>query len=146
MKRSRFSWRGLFIVTALVGLSGSICPQFADQPQLATMMIYFPGNDTVIVNIEDGMVQSGPAEIFGNTDIQVEFFAANGEPDGRLTELNYRVDVTPADTNLMTFTRFSGFSGTLNKKASGATSATFGLWNISTGAYLFQWPIDINIY
>lgn len=146
MKRSRISWRGLFIVAALVGLSGSVCPDFSSQPALATMLIYFPGNDTVIVNIEDGMVQSGPAEIFGDTDISVEFFAANGEPDGRLTELAYRVDVTPADTTLLTFTRFSGFSGTLNKKGGGSTSIMFGLFNLTTGAYLFQWPIDINIY
>ena len=146
MKRSRFSWRGLFIIGALVGLSGSICPNLADLPNLATMLIYFPGNDTVIVNIEVGMVQSGPAEIFGNTDISVELFAANGEPDGRLTELTHRIDVTPADTSLLAFTRATGFSGTLIKKGNGPTSATFGLFNIATGQYLFQWPIDINIY
>ena len=145
MTRSRFSWRGLFIGAALVGLSGSVCPEFQSLPQLAYMVVYFPG-DSVIVNLEDGAVESGPAEIYDSTAISIMLFAANGEPDGRLTELVYRLDVTPADTNLMTFTRFSGFSGTLNKKGAGATSAVLGLWNISTGAYLFEWPIDINIY
>ena len=144
MKRSRLSWRGLFIVTALIGTSGSVCPEFQSLPELAYMVVYFPG-DSVIVNIEDGMVESGPAEMYDTTDISIMLFAGNGEPDSRLTELVYRLDVTPADTTMLTFSRFSGFSGTLNKKAAGSTSAVFGLWNITTGAYLFQWPIDINI-
>ena len=142
MTRSPFRRQGLLIAAAMIGLSGAICPDLGPDPDLATMMIFLPGNDTVIVDLGSGQVESGPIAMFDDINVSVEFYASNGEPDGRVTELRFRVDITPDDSTIVTFTRANGFAGTLIKHATGTTSLRFALFNLETQANEFAWPVE----
>jgi hypothetical protein len=91
------------------------------------------------------MVSSGPIEIFGNVDFTAEFFAPSGQPDSRVTEARYRLDVTPANTGVVTFARGTPFSGTLNKVASGSTTIEFALYEFAAGGNLVSFTAPINV-
>jgi hypothetical protein len=146
MARSPHLRRTFVIGALLAGLFGGIaCEELDDDPQLAFMLIYLPGNDTVIVDIESGVVESGPITMFGNVDFSAEFFAANGQPDSRVTEARFRLDVTPTNMGVITFSRVTPFSGTLNKVSVGETQVSFALFNLETQMREFDLPVDASV-
>jgi len=146
MKLSFLPRRGFLIAATVVGLTTAVACSELGPVSLATMMIYLPGNDTVLVDIESGAVESGPIEMFGTVDFSTEFFANDGTPDSRITEVNYRLDVTPANPALVTFTRVTQFAGTLNKVAGGgSTEIAFALFSLETQEYLFDWSVPVTI-
>ena len=146
MKQSLLPRRGFLVAAAVAGLATAVaCFDEVGPINLATMMIYLPGNDTVLVDIESGAVESGPIEMFGDVDFSTEFFATDGTPDSRITEVNYRLDVTPANTGLVTFTRVTQFSGSLNKLGTGTTEISFALFSLEAQEYLFDWSVPVSI-
>lgn len=146
MKLSILPRRGFLIAAAVAGLTTAVACMELGPVSLSTMMIYLPGNDTVLVDIESGAVESGPIEMFSSVDFATEFFASDGTPDSRITEVNYRLDVTPANPSLVTFTRVTQFSGSLNKVAgAGNTDITFALFSLETQEYLFSWAVPVSI-
>ncbi len=145
MKLAFLPRRGFLIAAAVAGITTAVACSSVGPIDLATMMIYLPGNDTVLVDVASGSVESGPIEMFGNVDFQTEFFALDGTPDSRITENLYRLDVTPANPAMVTFTRITQFSGTLNKLTDGSTSINFALFSLETQEYLFDWAVPVVI-
>ena len=146
MLGSRFGRRWTLIGALLVlGAGTNGCEVNSLEPEIETMMLHFPGNDTVFVDITNGMITSGPIAIFSDADFFAEFFANDGTPDGRVTEARFRLDVTPNNTSLVTFSRTTGFSGTLHKVATGNTQIRFALHALETDTDMFVSFIDIEI-
>jgi hypothetical protein len=146
MKLSKLSRRGLFVAAAFAALSGAIaCEELGRDPQLSTMMLYFPGGDTVLVDIESGVVSSGPITMFSDVDFSAEFFAGDGTPDSRVTEVRFRLDLVPANPAIVSFTRVTQFSGSLNKLGTGTTNIRFALYNLETMQNEFDLPVDVEI-
>jgi len=149
MVRSRIGRpRRLVAGVMLLGLAiGGAClgGRLGPEPEVATMLLLFPGNDTVFVDIGSGDITSGPIETFSDADFTAEFFADDGTPDSRVTEQRFRLDVTPANTGIVTFTRGSAFSGTLHKVATGSTQIAVALVNIAESRNLFLFNIPVNV-
>ncbi len=139
-------WKRMGALLLLLAAGAACQEELGPEPEIATVMLYFPGNDTVFFDVESGIVSSGPIEIFGNADFTVGFFAPNGQPDERVTEARYRLDVTPANTGVVTFARGTSFSGTLNKVASGSTTIEFAVYEFAVSGNLvtFTAPINVN--
>jgi hypothetical protein len=115
-------------------------------PQVATLMLLFPGNDTVFFDIASGAVSSGPIGIFANADFSAQFLLPGGTPDPRVTEALFRLDVTPVNTGIVTFTRDTPFSGALNKVSPGNTEIVFALVRIANAVNEFAATIPIEVY
>lgn len=119
--------------------------QLGPEPEVATLVLLFPGNDTVLVDIESGVVTSGPITIFDTVDFTAQFFTSGGTPDFRVTEGTFRLDVTPADTTIVTFSRAGSFDGTINKKTTGTTTIAFALLRIAAGTNEFNRSVAIEV-
>lgn len=132
----------LMLMFAGVACSGG---RLGPDPEVATLMLHFPGNDTVFVDIASGVVTSGPIAIFNTVDFTAQFFAADGTPDGRVTDARFRLDVTPANTGIVTFTRGGSFDGTINKVTNGTTNIAFALVRIAEGTNEFNRSVAIEV-
>jgi hypothetical protein len=134
------------MLVSLAGGGGCLGGLTGTDPEVATLFLLFPGADTVMVDISSGQVSSGPITMFSTIDFTAEFFADDGTPDTRVTETAFVLNVVPLNTGVVTFTRGSSFSGTLNKVAGGTTEITFALVKRSNNANLFSWnvPVEVN--
>lgn len=130
---------GLAATVACMDTTGSTVPNFK------YLYVILPGNDTVKVDTESGDVTPGPITIFGDTDFGGEFWTADGFVDPRVSGTAYRLDVTPANTGLVTFERLGPFSGTLHKVAQGSTTAQFSLVRLADAVILFNTSVPIEI-
>lgn len=137
---------GAMLVAFAIGSSCQVAGTGGSEPEVATLILLFPGDDSVIVDIASGDVLSGPITIFGNVDFTAQFFAEDGTPDERVTDARFRLDVTPANTAIVTFTRAASFSGSFNKIANGETEVMFALVNIAAARNEFarSAPISVN--
>lgn len=134
----------LFAVAAGSGCmqGGSLGPD----PEVAFLYLIFPGNDTVFVDVRSGVITSGPiSTLTTSVDFSAEFFASNGTPDGRVVEGTYRLDVTPANTGIVTFFRSTSFAGTLNKVSAGSTEILFTLVHVPDAENLFARSVPITV-
>lgn len=139
--------RSIIGMAALLIAGGMACEEtLSGDPEIATIMFLFPGNDTVFVDVGSGSITSGPILIFGDAEFRAEFFGPEGTPDSRVTETRFRLDVTPQNTGVVTFTRATQFSGTLHKVMTGSTEITFSLYNIENAIVdlMYTVPIDVN--
>lgn len=142
-RRARITVGTLLLALALSGacVEGTLDPT----PNVATLVLLFPGNDSVRVDIESGDVTSGPIGVVSSATFTAEFFASDGTPDMRVTELGFRLDVTPANTGIVTFDRTTPFAGTLNKVSTGTTQITFALIDRASGAALFSCVVPAQV-
>lgn len=128
--------------------AGSGCMQggsLGPDPEVAFLYLVFPGNDTVFVDVRSGVVTSGPIALLNTVDFAAEFFAANGTPDGRVVEGTYRLDVTPTNTGIVTFSRSTSFAGTLNKVTTGDTEILFTLVHVPAAENVFARSVPITV-
>lgn len=125
---------------------GCTTASLGPEPDVVTLLLLFPGNDSVLVDIESGVVTSGPISIFSNTDFEALFLLEGGSADFRVVEADFRLDVTPANTGIVTVSRSGGpWTGTLNKVVAGNTTIAFALVRIATGAFEFNRSVDIEV-
>jgi hypothetical protein len=130
-----------------VGCDETVVPP--PEPEVATMRLIFPSlNDTVFVTIDPWTVTSGPITISANTAFTAQFLKDDGTPETLVTDAEFRLDVTPANTGFVTFTRSGAFAGTLNRVAAGSTTIEFALFHLE--AMHHEWgegqnvPITVN--
>lgn len=133
----------MLLPLALAG--GCVVGTGGTEPAVATLLLLFPGNDTVFVDIGSGVVTSGPITTFSTVDFTAEFFAENGTPDGRVTDARFRLDVTPTNTSIVTFTRVGSFSGRLNKVTTGDTQIAFALVELAAARNVFARSVAISV-
>lgn len=149
MAHVHIEWRRLRVAGALIFTlafgGGCVEGTLGPNPEVATLILLFPGNDTVFFDIGSGVVSSGPIGMFNNVDFNAQFFADDGTPDERVTEALFRLDVTPANTGIVTFTRATPFSGALNKVSVGNTQIVFALVRIANGTNEFAATIPIQV-
>jgi len=129
---------------AVTACSDTVEPE--EEPEVATMRLIF-GNQTVNVNAATGAVTGGPVVIpVGNTTVRAEFFLSNGQPEPLVTASLFRLDVSPANTALVTFARTGAFSGTLSGLVSGqSTAVTFELFHLEENHGEFDWPVTVTV-
>ena len=150
MARVHIEWRRLRVACAmlfaLVFGGGCVDPSLGSDQEIATLMLLFPGSDTVFFDIASGVVSSGPIGMFTDVDFTAQFLLEGGAPDPRVTEASFRLDVTPANTGIVTFTRATPFSGALNKVSPGNTQIVFALVRLASGANEFAATVPIEVY
>lgn len=140
------AWKRMGVLMLVLAFGAACDEEMGTEPDVATVMLHFPGNDTVFFDVLSGMLTSGPIEIFDDVDFSVQFFTADGQVEGRVTDARFRLDVTPANTSIVTFLRGTSFSGSLVKVTNGSTTIDFGLYDLQAGANLvsFTAPIDVQ--
>jgi len=150
MAHGHIEWRRLRVACAmlfaLVFGGGCVEGSLGPDPEVATLLLLFPGNDTVLFDISSGVVSSGPIAMFTNVDFTAQFLLEGGTPDPRVTEALFRLDVTPANTGIVTFTRATPFSGALNRVSVGNTQIVFALVRVASGANEFAATVPIEVY
>lgn len=136
------------VALLLLGLGAIACedPVLVGDPEIKTLNIVLPGNDTVFVDTETGVVTSGPITILANTDFSAEFLMRDGVRDPRISELAHRLDVVSQNTGFVTFTQATPFSGTFNRVAPGTTTIRFTLVRLSDAGPIFTVTAPIEVY
>jgi hypothetical protein len=134
------------VASLAIGVACEDDPIVEPEPEVATLRIIFPSlNDTVFVDVETGTVTSGPITIAATTAFTTQFRKADGSTEGLVTGADFRLDVTPANTGIVTFTRSGAFAGSLNKVAAGATTITFALFHLAEAHNEFERPVSITV-
>jgi hypothetical protein len=131
-----------------LGLVASACldQTLTGDPQLKTFYIIMPGNDTVAIDVASGNVTSGPMEIFADASVSGEFFMENEAPDPRVTPQDHQLNMTPANTSIVTFTREGPFNGTFQRVGPGTTTVQFTLIRVSDQTTLFNLSAPIEVH
>jgi hypothetical protein len=141
--------RSLVTVLLVAGAAIAACddstPPPAPEPEVATLRLVIGGTDTVSVDVATGVVTSGPITIAATTTFMAEFLLANGQPEPLVTDAEFRLDVTPANPGVVTFSRTSAFAGTLNKVSAGATTINFALYHLEEMHNEFDRPVPITV-
>lgn len=142
-RQTRIAVGTLLLAVALASacVEGSLDPT----PDVATLLLLFSGNDTVMVDVESGSVTSGPIGVVSSAAFTAEFFASDGTPDMRVTEVGFQLNVTPANAGIVTFDRTTPFAGTLNKVSAGSTQITFALIDRESGEALFSCVVPAQV-
>ena len=137
---------GAVLVLGVAAAAACTNPTLTGDPQIKTLYVLLPGNDTVKVDTRSGDVTPGPITLFGNADFSGEFFTEDGVPDARVTELDYRLDVTSNNTGLVTFARTTQFTGMLQRVAQGNTTIRFTLVRLSDAQIFFNLTVPIEVH
>src|SRR5688572_27945486 len=85
-----------------------------EEPEVAVMRLTV-GSQTINVNAETGAVTGGPIIIAtggSGTTLSATFLRDDGQPDPLVVTADFRLDATPANTAIVTFTRTGSFAGT----------------------------------
>jgi hypothetical protein len=115
------------------------------EPDVATLRLLIGTNDTVLVS-DNGTVTSGPIAINANTTISAQWLKADGTPETIVTDAVFQLNVIPANSGVVTFTRTSAFAGTLNRVSAGSTTIQFSLFHIAEGHEDFgPFPVSITV-
>jgi hypothetical protein len=115
------------------------------EPEVATLRLLIGTNDTVLVS-DNGTVTSGPIAISANTTISAQWLKADGTPETIVTDAVFQLNVIPANSGVVTFTRTSAFAGTLNRVSAGSTTIQFSLFHIAEGHEDFgPFPVSITV-
>jgi hypothetical protein len=145
---AKFTVVRLLTALAVAGFIAAACddpPAPEPEPEVATLRLIIGGTDTVLVNTATGAVVSGPITIAANTDFTAQFLKADSTPETIVTDADFRLDVTPASTAIVTFTRSSAFAGTLNKVTAGSTNISFALFHLEEQHNEFDHPVPITV-
>jgi hypothetical protein len=134
-------------IAVVLGLGGLACsnPNSGPDPQLKWLAVLMPGFDTVLVDVESGD-PSGPITLFSSADFSAEFYTATRELDPRVIEQTFRLDVTPADTGIVKFSRVGQFTGSLNKIATGNTTIRFTLVRLADTQTFFNLTVPTEVH
>jgi hypothetical protein len=142
VRRTRLS--GYFVLPLIVALSAlAACeddPVEPEEPEIGTMRLLV-GSQTLTFT-EGG----GPTTLSisgASTPISATFLDADGAAL-TLDAVEFELRIIPANTNVLTFTRTSAFSGTLNRVAAGTTLVEVGAYHNIEGHYDFG-EFDISI-
>jgi hypothetical protein len=139
---------GRLTALAMLGILATACDDPAappPEPEVATLRLIIGGNDTVLVNTENGNVVSGPITIAANTAFTAQFLKADSTAETLVNDTEFRLDVTPANTGVVTFTRSSAFAGMLNKVTAGSTTINFALFHLAEQHNEFDHPVSITV-
>jgi hypothetical protein len=135
----------LLLALTAAGCNDSGTEPDDDEPNVATMRLTV-GQQTINVNARTGAVTGGPIVIpVGNTAVSAQFLLDNGQPDPVATSASFRLDVDPANTQVVTFARTSAFAGTLQGLQAGSTTILFGLFHLGEGHEEFEWPVPVQV-
>jgi hypothetical protein len=130
------------IVVTTVGLACDEA-EVEPEPEVATLRLVLGGSTTVDINAETGA--GGPIVISGSTSFSAQFLKVDGSPETLVTDADFRLDVTPTNTAIVTFTRSGAFAGTFNKVSTGSTTITFALYHLEEMHDEFSWPVPITV-
>lgn len=136
---------GAMLAALAIGVGCADDPIVEPEPEVAILRLIFPGPDTVFVDVATGVVTSGPIAIAANTAFTSQFIKLDGTPETLVTDAEFRLDVTPANAAVVTFTRSSAFAGTLNKVAAGSTTINFALYHLVEAHNEFDRPVAITV-
>jgi hypothetical protein len=137
---------GVMLAALAFGAACEDDPVIEPEPEVATLRLIFPSlNDTVFVDVGTGTVTSGPITIAANTAFNAQFIKDDGTPETLVTDADFQLNVTPANTGVVTFTRASAFAGTLNKVSAGSTSINFALFHLAEAHNEFDRPVAITV-
>lgn len=117
-----------FALAAALVMAG--CKEDADEePDIATLRI-MAGTQTITIS-DNGTVTGGPLTVTVGTAraITATALKADGMPETRVTDAEFRLDVTPG-AGTLTFTRTGPFAGNLNASAAGSTTISVQLFHI----------------
>jgi hypothetical protein len=137
---------GLMFALGLAGTAACTSNVLSGDPDIATMYVVLPGNDTVTVNTETGEVTPGAITIVGDTDFSTAFFTEDGVPDGRVTETDYILEIAITNTSFVTFLRDGAFTGTFDKIAPGSTDGVFTLRRYSDNLNVMTVTVPIDVF
>jgi hypothetical protein len=143
----RGAWVPGILAVLVIGVACDDDEPVEPEPEVAVFRLIFPGAvpDTVFVDAETGAVTSGPITISVNSAFTAQFLKDDGTPETIVNDASFRLDVTPTNTAIVTFTRTSPFSGTLNKVTTGSTSISFALFHLEEMHNEFSWPVPITV-
>jgi hypothetical protein len=132
----------MFLMTATVAACKESTGEDEDEPEVATMRLTV-GSQTVTV-AENGTVTGGPLRIAtANQTLTAQFLKADGTVEGRVSEAEFRLEVTGATG--ITFTRQSGFVGSIRGAAAGTTTVNFGLLHVEENHVDFgPFPVQVQ--
>lgn len=137
---------GGLLAALAIGAACEDDPLAPPEPEVATLRLVFASlNDTVFVNTANGVVTSGPITIAANTAFTAQFLKADGTPEGLVTDAEFRLDVVPANTGVVTFARSSAFAGTLTKVTAGSTTINFALFHLAEAHNEFDHNVAITV-
>lgn len=138
--------RGAMLAALVIGVGCEDDPIVEPEPEVATLRVIFPSlNDTVFLDVATGNVTSGPITIAANTAFTTQFIKLDGTQEALVTDATFRLDVTPANAAVVTFTRTSAFAGTLIKVAAGGTTLNFALFHLVEAHNEFDRPVAITV-
>ena len=137
--------RPLRAVPLMLGLTlaESACDDTEEpqEPAVVTMRLTVGAQ---VIDVTEGTVTGGPIVINGNTNLSATFLKADGSVETLVTADEFELRVTPANTNLVTFTRTGAFAGTLNRVAAGGTQLEVALFHLIEQHEDFG-PVDVAI-
>src|SRR5262245_34420350 len=105
------------------------------------------GNQTITVS-NTGTVTGGPITIARPTapTLSASFLNAAGSQDPVAHGGSFQLNATPDNASILTFTRTSGFVGTLTGVARGSTNLTISLFHITGGDNDFgPFPVPVTV-
>ncbi len=119
-----------YAAVLLLSLVAAACKESTepdDEPEVASMRLTV-GSSTVTV-AENGQVTGGPLRITtANQTITADFLKADGSVESRVTDAEFRFDITGGTG--VTFTRTGAFAGTIRGAAAGTTTVTVSLFHL----------------
>jgi hypothetical protein len=139
-----------FAALVLTAIAFSACDddpvEVEEEPEIAALRLTV-GTQVVTVDAEFGTVTGGPILIsVGNANISAVPIDENGEVMADVTAAEFRFDVVSDDTGVVTFSRTSGFAGTLNGVAAGQTSIDVSLFHLEEMHNDFgEFPVPVTV-
>ena len=140
----RLRMRTLVIAGLMVGVSGLACEALDGEPNATGTMVLGFGAYNVTVQIPAGTTTD---QIVLDADVTfgASFYTGDGEPDERVAEPRFRLDVAALDTTFVRVVPGTAFSGTLQPKAPGATEIHFSLYDSEIDGYAWNAAVPITV-
>ena len=143
---SRFQLGRRALVVGLIGgLAGAGCAGLDDVGNGTGTMVLGFGTYSVTVTIPAAEVMGGPIVLDADVTFGASFFTGDGEPDERVMEPRFRLDVAAVDTTYVRVLPGTAFSGTLQPKAPGSTEIHFSLYDSDISGYSFTAVVPITV-
>ena len=138
--------RPVIALSLLLGIAGcdeSTPPE--EEPEVVTMRLTV---GTSSVEVEGGTVTGGPLMVpAGNATLTVEWLRADGTADPLVTDAEFQLNATVSNTAVLTMTRASAFSFTVNGLQSGqSTAVEFALFHLEEQHEDFgPFPVTVQV-
>lgn len=136
--------RRALVVGLIAGLAGAGCDALdADANATGTMVIGF-GAYNVTVAIPAGTTEDSIV-LDADVTFGAAFYTSEGEPDERVMEPRFRLEVAALDTTFVRVVPGTAFSATLQRKTPGVTEIHFSLYDSDIDGYAFNAVVPITV-